>query len=378
MKNAKTGLGLAARSALTAMLLAFALSFGLAFDDVRAQTQPDPVLRAAPQQGAVPGGTLGVASDAQLWRAIRKGVAGSVSIPDKKAAQLVQSEGDNWRAIRNGPLMLYGSYALGGMVLLLALFYLLRGRIRVDHGLAGETITRFNTVERAGHWLLAVSFLFLAVTGLCLLYGRQVFIPVIGKEAFAIIAVAGKYLHNYVAFAFMVGVTVIFFLWVLHNLPSRHDIMWILKGGGLFVKGVHPSARKFNPGQKMIFWLVVLGGISLSVSGWALLFPFTTSAFAHTFDVVNGIFGTTLPTNLTVVQEQQYSQLWHAIVGIFLICVVIAHIYIGTIGMEGAFDAMGSGEVDLNWAKEHHDLWVEDVQAKAAERPVGGTPQPAE
>lgn len=369
-----------------ALVLTFGLTFliaaGTSFERAHAQTKPDAALRVSPEKGSVPGGTLGGTSDAEMWRAIRKGVAGTVSIPDKKAGQLVQSEGDNWRALRNGPVTLYGAYALGGIFVLLALFFLIRGRIKVDHGLAGETITRFNTFERASHWLLAVSFILLALTGLNVLYGRYFLPQIIGKEAFTAIMIGGKYIHNYIAFAFMVGLTLIFVQWVLHNLPSRHDIMWVLKGGGVLVKGVHPPARKFNAGQKVIFWLVVLGGLSLSISGWALLFPFTTSAFSETFIVVNSVFGTTLPTELTVIQEQQYSQLWHAIMGMFLIVVVIAHIYIGSVGMQGAFAAMGSGEVDLNWAKEHHSLWVEEVQAKAGAKtkpdPGSGSPQPAE
>lgn len=368
-----------------ALGLTYALAFGIPNGQAFAQTKPDTELLESPEKGAVPGGTLGLSSDAEMWRAIRKGVTGSVSIPDKKAGQLVQSEGDNWRALRNGPLKTYGAYALGGIIVLLALFFLIRGRIKVDHGLAGETITRFKTFERAGHWLVAVSFILLALTGLNIMYGQYFLMPVIGKEAFTAITLAGKYVHNYVAFAFMVGLTVIFFMWVGHNLPSRTDIMWVLKGGGVLVKGVHPPAKKFNAGQKVIFWLVVLGGASLSVSGWALLFPFTTSAFAETFTIINAVFSTSLPTDLSSIQEQHYSQLWHSIMGIFLTCIIIAHIYIGSVGMQGAFAAMGSGEVDLNWAKEHHSLWVADVQSKSDkkvaasdDKPVGGSPQPAE
>ena len=329
-----------------------------------AQNPPDPSLRDSPVGGAVPGGVLGLSSDSDMWRGIRHGITGTVSIPDKNAARLVQSEGDNWRALRNGPLLDYSAYALGGIFVLLGLFFLLRGRIKVDHGLAGTTIIRFNTLERTGHWLLAVSFIILALTGLNLLYGKYILLPLVGKSAFATVTEAGKYIHNYVAFAFMAGLALIFVLWVVHNLPSRTDIGWILKGGGLFVKGVHPPAKKFNAGQKLIFWLVILGGFSLSLSGWALMFPFTTTAFASTFEFINSIAGTTLPTDLTPIQEQQYNQLWHTAMAVFMICVILAHIYIGSVGMQGAFDAMGSGEVDLNWAKEHHSLWVEEVQSK--------------
>lgn len=357
------------------LLLAFLLAIGAAAT-VSAQPSSNPTAAEQPVEGHVPGNTLGTASDADLWRAVRHGVAGNVSIPDKKAATLVQSEGELWRSLRNGPLALYSSWALIGMIVLLALFFALRGRIRIDHGRSGATITRFAGYERFGHWLLALSFLTLAVTGLNIMYGRYLLLPLIGGEAFGFITLVGKYLHNYLAFAFMAGLAMIFLMWVRHNLPDRSDLVWLAKGGGLLVKGSHPPARKFNAGQKAIFWLVILLGLSLSISGWALLFPFTTDFFSGTFAAVNALFGTDLPTVLAPIQEQQLNSLWHSIVAIALICVILAHIYIGSIGMEGAFDAMGSGEVDLNWAKEHHSIWVEEVTAKKLA--PGGTPQAAE
>jgi formate dehydrogenase subunit gamma len=185
--------------------------------------------------------------------------------------------------------------------------------------------------------------------------------PVIGKEAFALITQYGKYLHNYLAFAFMAGVALAFVLWVVHNIPNRQDLVWIAKGGGLLVKGSHPPAKKFNFGQKIIFWSVTLLTISVSLSGIALMFPFETHFMAKTFAFLNN-FGLDLPTNLAPIQEQQLNQIWHAIVGVAFIVIILAHIYIGSVGMEGAFDAMGSGQVDANWAREHHSLWVEEME----------------
>ena len=187
----------------------------------------------------------------------------------------------------------------------------------------------------------------------------------IGAEAFATITAWGKYAHNYVGFAFMVALVLVLVIWIKNNIPNRHDLVWLAKGGGMFTKGSHPPAKKFNAGQKILFWLVILGGVSISMSGIALMFPFKFEMFAGTFAVLN-IFGLGLPTELTPIQEMQYAQLWHAIVALFLIAVIIAHIYIGTLGMEGAFDAMGTGEVDRNWAKEHHPLWVEEEEGASA------------
>ena len=334
------------------------------------------------QDGAVPGETKGTLSDSELWRNIRGGAAGYVSIPDGNAAVLIQTPGANrgqpvygnyissgqlFMEFRNGPLFTYGAYGLGAILLLLVAFFAIRGRIKIGHGPSGQTIERFKLIERVGHWLVAVSFIVLAITGLNILYGKDVLMPVIGKDAFALITMGGKYLHHGFAFSFMLGLVMIFFMWVRHNIPNLLDLKWAAMGGGILFKDQHPPAKKFNGGQKIIFWVTILGGASLALSGWSLLFPFEYPMFAKTFEVVN-TFGFALPTELSPVQEQQYAQLWHGIVSLVMIVVIVAHIYIGSIGMEGAFDAMGTGQVDLNWAKEHHSLWVEEVQQEQARR----------
>ena len=285
------------------------------------------------------------------------------SIPDKQAGTMIQSYGEDWRLFRNGPLKDIGIWALVGMVGLLALFFLIRGRIRIDAGPSGRVIERFNEVERIAHWLTASTFVVLALTGLNLLYGQYVLLPILGPSIFSAITIGGKYAHNFLAFGFMLGVLMMIVLWVRHNIPNRYDLIWILKLGGLFSKGVHPPSRKFNAGQKLIFWSVVLGGISISLSGLALMFPFKLAFFDGTFAFLNMI-GFDLPTGLTAMQEMQLSQIWHAVVGVVLVAIILAHIYIGSLGMEGAFDAMGSGYVDENWAREHHNVWVAEVKGE--------------
>ncbi len=318
-----------------------------------------------PVAGATPGGTnASSAAQAEIWRQIRQGISGTVVGQDKSSGMLVQSDGQNWRLTRNGPLAKYSAWSILGMLLVLAVFFGVRGRIKVSKGLSGKTIKRFSAVERAGHWLLASSFILLALTGLNLLFGRKLLIPVIGHDAFSTITIFGKFIHNYVAFAFMLGLLMVTVMWIVHNIPNRHDIGWLLRGGGIF-GGAHPPARKFNAGQKIIFWIVVICGISISLSGWALMNPFTTTMFSDTFAMLNGMFGTSYATDLAPVQEQQYQSLWHTIMAVFMIVVIFAHIYIGSIGMEGALDAMTSGEVDKNWASEHHSLWVDEMKAEA-------------
>ena len=314
-------------------------------------------------------GTLGGASDPELWRALRFGSADITASNNGPAATtLVQDGGMKWLKFREGPLAKYGGDLLMGTFILLTAFYFIRGRITIDGAKTGRTITRFKAIERFGHWLLAGSFILLGITGLISLFGRKVLIPAFGHEAFAFLAVGSKWIHNNISWAFMLALAMIFVMWVIHNLPHKSDINWLLKGGGIFSKG-HPPAKKFNAGQKLIFWSVILLGISISVTGLALLFPFEINMFAATFAKLNtfGISGALglgeLRETLAPHEEMQYAQLWHAIVSFVLMAIILAHIYIGTVGMEGAYDAMGSGEVEEQWAREHHSIWVDEVMA---------------
>jgi formate dehydrogenase subunit gamma len=200
----------------------------------------------------------------------------------------------------------------------------------------------------------------------------------IGRETYASVAHWTKLLHDNVAWAFMVALVLIFVFWVAHNLPSRTDLTWIRYGGGLLGGSTHPPAKKFNLGQKLIFWSVIILGVSISASGLSLLFPYDLPMFAKTFAILNdvgvpGWFGQApYPTALVPQEEMQFAQLWHSIVAFVLIAIIIAHIYIGTIGMEGAFSAMGSGRVDANWAREHHSIWAEKkiAEGEAEQQPA--------
>lgn len=318
-------------------------------------------------------GTLGGASDPDLWRALRFDSADiTTQVQHPAATVLIQDTGMWWLQFREGPLSTYGPGLLVGMIGLLILFYLIRGRVRIDGEKTGRTIERFNSVERFAHWLLAGSFILLGVTGIITLIGRKFLIPAFGHEAFSVIAIGSKWVHNNVSWAFMLALVMIFVFWVIHNLPDRTDINWLLKGGGLFGGG-HPPAKKFNAGQKLIFWSVILLGGSISASGLSLLFPFELPMFAPTFEKLNAVglpqligLGP-LNTDLAPHTEMQYAQLWHALVSFVLMAIIIAHIYIGSVGMEGAYDAMGSGQVEEQWAREHHSIWVEEVKAKEAQ-----------
>lgn len=319
-------------------------------------------------------GARGVASDSDVYRALRYGSA-DVTVSSRGPADsvLIQDGGMWWLSFRTGPLRDYGTFVLGGMLVVLLLFFLIRGKIRIDGEKTGRTVTRFNGFERFGHWLFAGSFLVLGVTGLLTLYGRDFLIPIFGKEGFAMVAQGCKWLHNNLAWAFMLGLVIVTVNWIAHNIPNRTDLKWLAAGGGLFTKNSHPPAKKFNAGQKIIFWLCILLGVSISLSGLSLLFPFEMPLFAKTFSIANStglpqILGMNLPVQMSPQEEMQYAQLWHVIVAYAFIAIILAHIYLGSVGMEGAFDAMGTGEVEEQWAREHHSLWLEEVQEKEASK----------
>jgi formate dehydrogenase subunit gamma len=295
----------------------------------------------------------------QLLNALKEGdkISGRISIPDVNAANLIQPAGRDWRDFQRSKLPIIGGVIIIGMFAALLIFLMVRGRIRIYHGFSGTRIVRFVSFERFTHWLTASCFIVLALSGLNISFGRALILPLFGPEAFSTLSVYAKFCHNYLAFPFMLGLVIMFLIWIKDNIPGKLDIEWFKQGGGILTEGKHPPAKKFNAGQKGIFWTVILGGALMSVSGWFLLFPY-------------------LEGNVTA---QQFWSVIHAVLAMLLIAAIMAHIYIGTIGMEGAFDAMGTGEVDLNWAKEHHSLWVEEAQAKG-QAPSGSTPRamPAE
>jgi len=237
------------------------------------------------------------------------------------------------------------------MLLLLVGFYLFRGMIRIERGRSGRTIVRFNAFERFVHWMTATCFIILAISGLNITFGKSLLLPLMSPGAFSTWSQALKYAHNYLSFPFTFGVALMFLMWIGGNIPNRVDAEWLKRGGGI-VGDDHPPAYRFNAGQKMIYWIVVLGGSAVAITGYLLMFPFYGT----------GIAG------------MQLAQIVHGIVSLLFVAVMLAHIYIGTVGMEGAFEAMGTGEVDVNWAKEHHSLWLEEELSGA--RPRQGTPRP--
>ena len=304
-----------------------------------AQAQQQP-LGADNNPTARPMSGLTAPAEADMLRALR-GVQGNVTIPDRKAATLVQPQGRDWRETMGGTIRAWGAWLVFGMIAVVTAFYLIRGSIMIDGGRSGRMIERFTEFERFNHWMTASAFITLALTGLNVTYGRHLLMPLLGPEVFSAWSAFAKLLHNFVAFPFILGLVIMLVIWIGNNFPNRYDWQWLAQGGGIFVKGVHPPAKKFNLGQKLVFWSVIIFGGIIALSGIMLLFPFW--------------FGT--------METQQLMAVLHSIFSLILIAVIIAHIYIGTLGMEGAWDAMYTGQVDERWAKEHHSVWAAEAKA---------------
>lgn len=282
-----------------------------------------------------------------LWRAVRQRdlpASGTTQVEGTDAGVLITESGEAFRNFRNETLIGNSGLVIAVAAGVVVLFYLVRGRIPVPGGInSGRRILRFPGFDRTLHWFTAVLFVVLALTGLTLMFGRYVVIPLLGPEAFGVVANATKTVHNWLGPLFVVAVAGLAIRFGVRNLPARSDLKWIVKGGGI-IGNAHVSAGFFNAGEKLWFLLVMVLGIVVSVSGLMLNFP---------------IFGFGR-------ELMQLALIIHAISSVLFIAGSFGHIYIGTIGTEGSLNSMTTGYVDANWAKAHHDLWYDEMAAAGA------------
>ncbi|WP_020559796.1 formate dehydrogenase subunit gamma [Thiofilum flexile] len=251
---------------------------------------------------------------------------------------LINPMGEEWRLYRMDMLIPTAAIVLGLTLLAIVLFRLIRGEIKIQGGYSGQKIKRFSTFQRYVHWTTAILFIVLALTGVILLFGRYIVIPVFGAEIGGTLTWLCKRTHDFAGPAFGVALLVMIITFIKGNMPSRIDLQWLLKGGGLF--GKHASAGRYNAGEKAWYWTIALAGTLVVLSGLVLDFP--------NFDQGRN--------------TMMYSHWVHSIGAVILIAFAMGHIYMGTIAMQGAFEAMQTGYCDSNWAKEHHDLWYADMQ----------------
>lgn len=274
------------------------------------------------------------------WREVRKGDAGYTSDKDVSGV-LIQSEGQNWRQLRNGPIATIG--ALGILVVLLAIgfFHYRKGQVKLEKGRSGKTIVRWSYLERVMHWSTASLFVILGITGLSMLYGRAVLIPILGGDGFAAYADVAKTLHNYLGPLFVICIAVMVVVWMKNNIIKKVDIEWLKSGGGMFGGG-HASAGKLNGGEKLWFWLIASAGVIVCITGLVMDFP-----------------------NLGWERDtMQLSNMTHSVLALIWISAAFGHIYIGSLGSEGSLEAMTTGKVDEAWAKQHHDLWYQEISGQ--------------
>jgi formate dehydrogenase subunit gamma len=276
------------------------------------------------------------------------------SIPGREKNVLIQAQGREWREFRNGPVTNYGGWLIGLAFFAVMGFYIVKGTIRVKEPPTGRLIERFNAVERASHWTMAITFVILALTGATILWGKYLILPWLGYNAFSWLQIVGKNIHNFIGPLFIFSLITTFLLYLKDNFFSMWDVKWFTSLGGWLR---HVPSYKFNAGEKMVFWagLVVLGAI-ISVTGLILDFP-NWGQLREFMQAANEI---------------------HAIAAVFFICTIIGHAYMGTLGLEGAFKSMHTGFVDEQWAKEEHELWYNEIkEGKRPEHFVGGATQPS-
>lgn len=295
-------------------------------------------------------------NNAPFWRAVRNSgeAAGTTSLPGVEQGVLIQrfvqypgsdftTAGEAWRQVRNRIIIPYGGALMLVVVVAIALFYFGKGPIGHARAEGGRRIERFTPFERAAHWLNAIAFVLLAVSGLVMAFGKFLMLPWMGSAIFGTLTYWLKTMHNFVGPLFAVTLLVIIVTFARDNVPRAVDWLWIRKAGGLF-SGQEVPSHRFNAGEKLIFWGgVFVLGLTVVASGLVL------------DQLVPGL----LYTRGTM----QLGHMVHAIAAVLMMCAFLGHIYLGTIGMRGAYRAMRDGTVSDAWAREHHQLWYDDIRA---------------
>jgi formate dehydrogenase subunit gamma len=340
---------------------AFAVCAAAAFAQAPAAPVEDPLAKEQRERAVTQPG-----NNQPVWSEVKSGQPNYSSLPGREMGVLIQPQarffgqdristaGEAWRQYRNGPVTFYGGWLLVLVGLVIAAIYFVSGPIRLHDKPTGRVIERFSTAERWAHWVMGISFVVLGITGLIMLFGKHILLPVIGYTLFAWLASLSKNLHNFVAPLFMVSLLVFIVMYVKDNLPRAYDFAWFGKVIGFFFRGEHIPSGRFNAGEKVWFWAgVVVLCLIVSVSGLILLFP--------NFEQLR----TTM----------QQAHVVHAVAALLVIAASLGHIYMGTVGVEGAYQSMRTGYVDEIWAKEHHLYWYEEVKSGKAAAASGAVPQ---
>ncbi len=320
----------------------FAAAFAVAQSPALDAQDADSAKRQQQQQIEQPG------NNQPVWSEIRSGRPQTTQVRGRETDVLIQSSGQTWRALRNSDVSVWGGWGIVVVFLAILAFYMWRGAVPLHEPPTGRLIRRFKPWERLVHWTTATAFVILAVSGLILGFGKSVLMPVIGHTLFSWLAQLAKPLHNFVGPLFIVCTVIIFLTFIRNNFWKSYDWTWLKAAGG-FLSKPEPPSGKFNAGEKLWFWGgVLLLGIVVGGSGLVLDFP--------NFDQTRS--------------TMQVANIIHLAGACMFMMASLGHIYMGTIGMVGAYDAMKTGYVDETWAKEHHEYWYNDVKAGRVDAPV--------
>ncbi len=312
-----------------------------------AQTQDERVKEQQQRQVTQPG------NNAPMWREVRGGQTQytTSSAQGEESKILVQSWGETWRQIRNGPVTFWGGWLVIGVLAVLAALYFVFGPVKLHDRPSGRLLHRFSSLEQIAHWCTAISFVVLGLSGLIMFFGKHVLLPITGYTLFAWLTALAKNLHNFVGPFFIVSVLIFIFLFIRDNLPRAYDLKWFAKSWAYVTGKEHVPSGRFNAGEKLWFWFGVIGlSIVVAWSGLILLFP--------NFDQTRSVM--------------QEAWIWHAVAALIYIALSLGHIYLGTLGVEGAYQAMRTGYVDEVWAKEHHEIWYNEVKSGKRREAAGG------
>lgn len=309
-------------------------------------------------------GSSAVAQDASsavnprsnYWRAVEQGMGGYTSVGGPEAGVLIAPGGVEWQQRRDGLVAKYLPWVIVAALAVVLLYHLIHGKNKLDaRQLSGRKIKRWSSFDRSVHWVTAISFILLAITGLSMIIGKNLLIPLLGKAGFAWWAQTSITVHNVVGPVFTLGIVLMIVMWIWHNFPTRVDLEWFRQGGGIF-SNTHPPAGRMNGGEKVWFWVVAIVGLAVSVTGLIMLVPIYNLPVPSWLAWVPLVEGTR--------PQMQQATLIHAILSIGWTAMAVGHAYIGTAGTEGAFEGMKTGYVSEEWARQHHDLWAENEAAK--------------
>jgi formate dehydrogenase subunit gamma len=344
-------------------MLILGLSFAFAGTAAAQQAQNDPVPPA--EQSQQERALVQPGNNAPVWREVHSGTPNYTSVRGPETSVLIQpparflgqdvrtTAGEAWRQFRNGPVTFYGGWLVVIVLLIIAALYFAKGPVKLHERPSGRLLRRFSTVEQVVHWSTAISFCVLGLSGLIMLFGKHVVLPVFGYTLFAWLAALSKNLHNFIAPLFIVSVVVMVLMWLRDNLPRAYDWQWFGKAYAFFMRGAHIPSGRFNAGEKGWFWLGVVGlSIVVSWSGVVLLFP--------NFEQTRAVM--------------QDAWVVHAAAALIYIALSLGHIYMGTIGVEGAYGNMRTGYTDETWAREHHSIWYDEVKSAPRSAPGGAVP----